>query len=198
MARPDRITKLATSIKQREKDSDHIFSQLNRFRELLYQAIAEVLSSLVYKGVQQVDAPRREQRGEQELLYFSWIGHQFVCVPCDGLALPPPEEAELLGERANSPAARLAMFGYSPGEPEQSILVSDHYIFADGSWCACGLEPTTHSGMRAKEIARYSLRLLGKLDRKLDLVWSPRHEIRSDGADGSCPRLIKHPILHDG
>jgi hypothetical protein len=196
MAKPDRITKLSDSIKRREKESKHALAQLKTFRKMFYDAIEDVLSALVFKGVESVEKPKRKKNENgQHSLSFTWNGYQFVCMPYLGTALPPPEEADLLGELARRHAGRLTVFAYSPGEPESSITMCDHYVFPDGSWCACGLEHAVYTDLTAKEISRYTLNLFRKLESQFALMWCPQHHTQLGANGGSCSRLAKHPII---
>jgi hypothetical protein len=196
MARPDRITKLSTAIMRCEEKSKQALAQLDKFSELFYEAIKEVLSALVFKGVKSIEGPKHTKvSGGRKSFSFSWHSCQFVCVPCQGVAFPPPEEALLLGELARTQAGRLVLFAYATGEPESAIVVSDHYVFPDGSWCACGLERTTRGKLHAKEVSRYTLRLLTKLGTQFILVWRSRHEVRLDGGGPSYRKLLQYPVL---
>ena len=197
MAKPDRITKLSTVIKRREKEGKHALAQLNKFCKLFYHSVEDILSALAFKGVESVNGSKRIKTLDGwESLSFTWNGYRFTCIPCQGVALSPHEEAGMLGELARKHAGRLVMFAYSADEPESSITVCDHYVFPDGSWCACGIEHSAHADLDAREIAKYTLRLLSKLESQFALIWNSRHEVRFDEAGASCSRLVKHPILY--
>jgi hypothetical protein len=199
MAKYDRITKLSNTIKRRENESTSALVQLDRFCRLFYRAIEEALSALVFKGVESVDSAKRKKTSHgRESLYFTWNGSQFVCMPFQGVALPPSEQAELLGELAPKRASRLVMFAYPMGEPESSIAVCDHYVFPDRSWCASGLEHSARDNLNDKAISRYTLRLLDKLENQLALIWRSRHEVRFDETSRPSYRLVKHPMLYNG
>ena len=196
MARIDCITKLSTAIEQRDKESQHALDQLDQFRKLFYRAIEEVFSAVAFKGVKSLEEPKRVKTDDgRHTLCFSWGGHQFICMPCPGVALPPPDEAKLLGELSHTPSARLAIFGHAVGSPESAIPVSDHYIFPDGSWCACGPEPSLYSNLEAKLVSRYALRLLVKLESQFSLVWQTHDEVRLDQIDNTCPCLPRYPVM---
>jgi hypothetical protein len=199
MAKPDRITELSTAIKRREKESKHALAQLERFNKLFYHAIEDALSALMFKGVESIAKPKRKRTNDGwQSLSFVWNGYRFVCLPCQGVALPPPEEADLLGKLAHRHAGRLVVFAYALGEPESSIPVCDHYVFPDGSWCACGLEHAAHTDLNAKEVSRYTLRLFGQLESQFALFWRSYREVQFDENGGYCRRLAKHPAPAQG
>ena len=194
MAKPDRITKLSSTIKRREKESKHALAQLDRFSRLFYNAIEDTLSALVFKGVESVAKPKRKKTdGSQQSFSFAWSGYQFVCMPCPGAALPPPEEADLLGELAHRLAGRLVMYAYSMGAPDSQVSVNDYYVFPDGSWCVCGLQRAAYADLKAKEISRYALRLLSDLESEFALFWRPGHELWFGENDRAHHMLVKHP-----
>ena len=182
MIRHEHITELAQKLRDRDQEVEQAAANLSQFVGLFYSAVEEVIDALHKEGITTIQPPERERLADgREQLSFVERDFRFVFVPYQGVAFPALDGSGLPDERAaelsQKRAGRLVAFYHALEDSGEAKVLCSFYVFADRSWCACGVGHSEHRSLNSQEIADYVLEFLDLIQDGFHQHWRSLHDI---------------------